>query len=173
MKKTLVLMLAVLLIFGCTSNNEAAHTNETTNASASNSTIASTTNVTIAENSSLDSAQDQSASVNGSNYDFSKVYSDDGKIVVYFFYSANCNACKSIGPYVEGIGKKYENQTEWRGFNIDIKSDKEIYYQFYRKMSLNQSRAGVPIMLINNTILWGRYEINDSLEQVINGSIRN
>lgn len=172
MKKTLVLMLALLLIAGCTSNNDATHTNETTNASASNSTIASTTNVTIAENSSLDGAQNQSGTFNGSDYDFSRVHSDDGKLVVYFFYSANCNACKSIGPYVESIGKKYENQTEWRGFNIDIKSDREIYFQFYRKMSLNQSRAGVPIMLINNTILWGRYEINDSLENVINGSIK-
>jgi len=172
MKKTLVLMLAVLLIFGCTSDNNANNANETTNASESNSTIASNTNVTIAENSSLDNVQNQSATFNGSDYDFSKVHSDDGKLVVYFFYSANCNACKSIGPYVESIGKKYENQTEWRGFNIDIKSDREIYYQFYRKMNLNQSRAGVPIMLINNTILWGRYEINDSLEQVIKSSIR-
>jgi len=171
MKKSLVLMLALLLIAGCTSNNSVGNPNESANGSTSNSTLENIANASL--NSPLNSTQNQTAELNDSEYDFSRVYSDNGKLIVYFFYSAGCNACKAIGPYVESMGKKYENQTEWRGFNIDIKSDREIYYQFYRKMSLNQSRAGVPIMLINNTILWGRYEINDSLEQVINGSIRN
>jgi thiol-disulfide isomerase/thioredoxin len=105
-------------------------------------------------------------------YDFSPVYSQDGKLIVYFFHAPHCHACQSIAPKVEDIGYRYQKWTEWRGFNINIDKDRVVYFQFSRDFNLTPERSGTPMILVNRTILWGQYEINDSLEQIINGSIR-
>jgi thiol-disulfide isomerase/thioredoxin len=106
-------------------------------------------------------------------YNFSPVYSGDGKLIVYFFHMPQCPACKSIRPKVEDLGLRYQNWTEWRGFNINIDDDREIYFQFVKEFNIRPERSGVPMIMVNQTILWGKYEINDSLEQIINGSIRH
>ena len=111
------------------------------------------------------------SNASSSKFDFSPVYSDGGKLIIYFFYSPGCSSCKAVSPEIERIGKEYENVTEWRGFDINFPEDRDRYLQFYKEYNISPSRAGVPMIMVNKTILWGRYEINDSLERIINGSI--
>ena len=104
-------------------------------------------------------------------YDFSATHTTGGKLIVYFFHSTNCNSCKAIYPEVERIAKQYSNQTEWIDFNLILPDDKTRYFQFYEQFNITPERSGTPTILVNNTVLWGRYEINDSLEGIINSSI--
>lgn len=121
-------------------------------------------------NSSLEKAVNLSLA--GRPYDFSRAYSGEGRLTVYFFYSSHCQSCKSIEPYVESIGRKYENATEWEGFDIDTGYGRDGYLQFFKDFNVSQNRAGVPTIMANRTVLWGIYEINDSLERIINASVR-
>ena len=104
-------------------------------------------------------------------YDFSPVQTQDGKLIVYFFHSPKCNSCKAIYPEVERIAKTYWNQTEWIDFDLTNPEDRVRYSQFYTQYNITSNRSGTPTILVNNTVLWGRYEINDSLEGIINGSV--
>jgi len=106
-------------------------------------------------------------------YDFSETHTKDGKLIVYFFHSPTCNSCKAIYPEVERIAKQYWNQTEWIDFDLNVPDDKNRYFQFYRQFNVTPERSGTPTILVNGTVLWGRYEINDSLEGIINASISN
>ena len=105
-------------------------------------------------------------------YDFSPVRNVDGKLIVYFFYSPNCPSCKAILSDVERIAKHYWNETDWRDFDLTVSKKKEQYFQFYKQYNLTWNRSGTPMILVNGTVLWGRYEINDSLERMITETIR-
>ena len=151
----IALLLAFVLIAGCTTpasgqqaNNSTAQASPATNAS-SNATLG-TANQSI---------------------DFHKVYSDDGRLMVYFFYSRSCKSCKAIGPYVESIGKNYSSVTEWHGFDINTQDGRAEYLRFFKELNLPQNRSGVPTIFVNNTLLWGRYEINGTLEKIISGAV--
>jgi thiol-disulfide isomerase/thioredoxin len=164
--KSMLFIFAVftlLLLYGCTSTVEIQDPNQT------NSTITENVLNNTAKNNTQNSEPKTQDSTD--KYDFSPVYTQDGKLIVYFFHAPHCPACKSIAPKVEDIGYRYQNWTEWRGFNINIDKDREIYFQFYNDFNLTPERSGTPMILVNGTILWGQYEINDSLEKIINQSI--
>jgi len=103
--------------------------------------------------------------------DFSKVYSGDGKLMVYFFYSSTCPKCKEIEPFVTAVAGQYGNVTDWQDYDINGAQGRSAYFSFFKQMDLPQNRSGVPTILVNDTVLVGIYEINDSLEQIINGSV--
>jgi thiol-disulfide isomerase/thioredoxin len=173
MRVALFLCLSLLLLAGCTSQFQqpAPPANVSTplhpgiTAQIPSQNISNTAQNQAAFNISSNPTQENKT------YNFSPVYSSDGKLMVYFFYSSTCPSCRAVGPYVEYIGKKYENQTEWQGYDIDTGYGRDAYLQYYKDFNISQARAGVPAIIVNNTVLWGRYEINDSLEMLINGSL--
>jgi thiol-disulfide isomerase/thioredoxin len=151
----IALLLASILIAGCATTAPQAQANNSTG----NASLAAA----VATNASSGTTND--------SIDFHKAYSDDGKLMVYFFYSRTCKSCQAIGPYVESIGRKYGNLTEWHSFDIYVIGDRLEYLRFFKEFNLPQNRSGTPTILVNNTVLWGRYEINGTLEKIINGSI--
>ena len=165
----IVVSVALLLLSGCmgtAENTDPNTTDQLITDNATNNTIINNTIDTIQNNS-------ENISTDLGKYDFSPVYNSENKLIIYFFHYPHCPACKSIAPKVEEIGYKYQNWTEWKGFNINIDQDRAIYFQFYDYFNLTPERSGTPMILVNNTILWGQYEINNSLEKIINGSINN
>jgi thiol-disulfide isomerase/thioredoxin len=104
-------------------------------------------------------------------YNFSRIYTEDGRLIIYFFYLPSCPSCKAVASEVERIGKKYEKSTEWHGFNIQFQKERDSYQQFYKEFNLTSERSGVPTLLVNGTILWGQFEIRDNLEKIINSSL--
>lgn len=163
----LIACLAFLLLHGCISDASTIQQNVTNQ----------TTEQIVLDNSSQNSAnatmdQTGNSTEEKQGFDFSPLYNEKGKLIVYFFHAPRCPACQSIQPKVEDIGFRYQNWTEWKGFNLDVEKDRQVYFQFYNDFNLSPERSGTPMILVNNTILWGQYEINDSLEQIINGSIK-
>ena len=156
-----------LLLFGCLDSGENVQINEsnkTINQSNENQSNLGTANSTI--------NKIENSSIKNESYDFSPVFTNDGKLIIYFFHAPHCPACKSIQSKVEDIGFRYQNWTEWKGFNINIDSDRDVYFQFYNEFNLTPERSGTPMILVNNSILWGQCEINDSLGTIINESIK-
>ncbi len=191
-----VLLLACVLIAGCATQNPQAQAENSTmptapianvspNIAPNASTPAASPAPGIAQNASAPpanpapnitrnlSVQTTPADSSGQNLstDFDKVYSGDGKLMVYFFYSSTCEKCKIIAPFVAGIAEQYGNVTEWQDYDINGAQGRSAYFSFFKQMNLDQDRSGVPTILVNDTVLVGIYEINDSLEQIINGSI--
>lgn len=161
MKRLLLATLFIVLLFGCTSkqinqdNSSINSTNTTINKSLTqnNTTI---TNKTIVQNK-----------VNN----FSRTHTDDGKLIIYFFYLPTCPSCQAVSTHVETIGKKYEKKTKWEGYDINFDDAHAAYQQFYNEYNLTPNRSGVPTMLVNNTVLWGQFEIRDNLEKIIKNEI--
>ena len=170
----IALLLAFVFIAGCTTPApEAQANNSTTQAVPAANATANSTQDTGAMEIPANASENLSANASEQNFsiDLHKVYSDDGKLIVYYFYSHTCPKCKAIEPFVESIAKHYANVTQWQSFDINNKDDRATYFRFFKEFNLTQNRSGVPAILVNNTVLWGRFEINDSLEQEINGSL--
>ncbi len=155
-------LLAVMLLAGCTEQAQSPQQNSTGAGTGTNGTVPQNQNPNPP--AYYDNA---TGAADSSGIDFHKEYSDDGKLMVYFFYSPSCPSCKAIRPFVESIGANYSNVTEWHGFDLTKKADRDEYFRFFKEFNLPQSRSGTPTILVANTVLWGRYEINDSLEKLI------
>ncbi len=92
-------------------------------------------------------------------------YSD--KVQVHYFYSPACHFCTKLGPFLEEQQQKFNNTTEWHKHNVM----QEQGYDFFNKtISEKNLSSAVPIILVNNKTLEGFYQINSSLEKLLQNS---
>jgi len=90
---------------------------------------------------------------------------------VYFFYSPYCNASQAIWPEIERLEGKYNNSVVFRKYSVTNSGDLGEYNKF--AIEYNLSNRVVPIVYFKNETLIGRFEINDSLENLIKETISN
>ena len=88
-----------------------------------------------------------------------------GTIIVYFFYGEECPHCHEVKPLVESLQKKYPDVD----FQIlEIWHNQMNYNLFVTQNSrLGISQAGVPEVIVGDTVLSGSLEISAKLEQAI------
>lgn len=89
-----------------------------------------------------------------------------GKPVVYYFFSPHCEASIAIRPEIDRLEAKYSGM-EWKEFDITTQNGTIAYVQFAEQHNLSTEKRLVPQVLVNGTIITDRFNINESLEGVL------
>lgn len=102
----------------------------------------------------------------GEIYGFADVASENGSLIVYYFHSSGCGACKALAPEIERLEADYPDVTFIRYDLADV-GGSAAYRAFAEEKNLSTDRMLVPQVLVNGTIITDRFSINDSLEGII------
>jgi cytochrome c biogenesis protein CcdA len=98
--------------------------------------------------------------------DFSPVFSEEGKPVIYFFYNRNCGECLKTLPFVEEYAAGHpEVVVEY----VDVMSSDENLALFKSfKEYYGTGPIPVPSVFVGNTTLSGYEEITEELPEAVN-----
>ncbi len=99
-------------------------------------------------------------------YNFSNVTDDQGRLIVYFFYSPRCEACVAIRPVITALEGKYPN-VDWHEYDITTWNGTDAYVEFANEYNLSVQKRLVPQVLVDGQIITDRFNINSTLEGVI------
>lgn len=99
-------------------------------------------------------------------FEFSNTTTHDGKLIVYYFFSPTCPACKALQPEVDRLKAKYGN-IEWVEYDITTENGAYAYQAFAVQHNLSSTQRLVPQILVNGTIITDRFNINKSIEGII------
>jgi thiol-disulfide isomerase/thioredoxin len=102
-------------------------------------------------------------------YDFSPTHDREGRLIVYFFFSPRCSASRAIIPEIDILESEYPDALFLR-YNLSMDNGSEAYRQFAEQHNLSNDEMYVPQVLVNSTIITDRFEINESLEGLLNSS---
>ncbi len=100
------------------------------------------------------------------HYDFSNVTDADGSLIVYYFHLPGCTACMSIQPEVERLGVAYPG-VAWMDYDLATQNGSAAYRDFAAQRNLSTVERLVPQVLVNGTVITGRFAINATLENII------
>ncbi|MDD5171570.1 MAG: thioredoxin family protein [Candidatus ainarchaeum sp.] len=98
--------------------------------------------------------------------DFSNITTSDGRLIVYYFYSSGCSACKALRPEIDRLEVEY-TEVVWLEYDLVNESGGDAYRDFAEQHNLSTQQMYVPQALVNGTILTDRFNINQSLEGII------
>jgi thiol-disulfide isomerase/thioredoxin len=163
----------ILLLLGCAAKSPATGANTTADASPSEPqvqpeqtpSLPSTLNLSFSRNASDVMNTDTKPFV-PPRFDFTNTTTPDGRLIVNYFYSTYCSACKALRPDMTRLEERY-GDVEWREFDITTQNGTWAYQQFANESNLSQSQRLVPQVLVNGTIITDRFGINGSLEGII------
>lgn len=169
MKIIAIVFLVVLLLTGCTlqeteRNNEVPPTKNLTDediegeAEGQNQTTslpaANVTNDSMTANTSLQ------------EYNFTNVTTGGGRLIIYYFHSTGCVASKALNPEVDRLELEYPEALFLR-YDIATQNGSSAYNGFAEQYNLSTDKRLVPQVLVNGTIITDRFNINESLENII------
>ncbi len=97
---------------------------------------------------------------------FSDVSTPDGRLIVYYFYSSSCSACKALWPEIVRLESEYAG-VEWKKYDITTQNGTYAYQDFAAEYNLSSKQRLVPQMLVNGTIITDRFNINRSIEGIL------
>ncbi len=100
--------------------------------------------------------------------DFEFPATEEGRLVVHFFYSKYCVASQAILPEIDRLEASYPD-VEFRRYDITTQNGTWAYVDFADGFNLSTEKRLVPQVLVNGTILTDRFNINSSLEGIITG----
>ena len=119
-------------------------------------------------------SQSPGSKIPQSNFSFppdaSNQTSDAPKLTVYYFYAHYCIASQAINPEIARLEAKYRNSVVFEKYNITEPEAFRQYNLFAAKYNLSNKSRVVPLVYVDGKILVGRFEINDSLEGLMNES---
>jgi thiol-disulfide isomerase/thioredoxin len=101
-----------------------------------------------------------------SEADFSNITAADGGLIVYYFHSSGCSACKILRPEIDKLETKYP-EVLWLEYDLADANGSQAYRNFAAQHNLSTQQMYVPQALVNGTILTDRFNINKSLEGII------
>jgi thiol-disulfide isomerase/thioredoxin len=99
-------------------------------------------------------------------YEFSNATTQDGRLIVYYFYSSACPASKALRPEIDRLEGMYDT-VEWLEYDIVPQGGMWAYQDFAAQYNLSREQRLVPQVLVNGTIITDRFNINKSLEEVL------
>jgi len=172
MKALIIIALAVVLLFGCSQQAGGAAGNSSS--TAGNATVA------YAPAGSVALPQAPTRSTRGvmmadykppvlpppPHFDFSNVTTPDGTLIVYYFHSSGCSACRALQPDIDRLKGKYPGVL-WLDYDIATQDGRYAYSAFAAQLNLTPKEELVPQALVNGTVITDRFHINDTLEGVI------
>jgi thiol-disulfide isomerase/thioredoxin len=172
MKSYAYLILAFVLLFGCAARPaEAAENQAYEKAEAAEADVAeemrelNTANLSFERDTS--GVMDTNTTLPGRpEYDFSNVTTDEGKLIVYFFYSPYCVASKAIRPEIDRMESEYPDVL-WMEYDISTPNGTYAYLDFAEQHNLSRQQRLVPQVLVNGTVITDRFNINKSLEGML------
>lgn len=97
---------------------------------------------------------------------FSNITTPDGKLIVYFFYSARCSACEALMPSMQMLETQYPD-VDWLSYDISTQNGTQAYTDFANQHNLSAKMRLVPQVLVNGTIITNRFDINSTLGSLI------
>jgi thiol-disulfide isomerase/thioredoxin len=98
-------------------------------------------------------------------FNFSKTTAD-GRLIAYYFFSPHCEASVAIRPEIDRLESKYP-EVDWKEYDITTQNGTMAYVQFAERYNLSAEKRLVPQVLVNGTIITDRFNINESLEGII------
>jgi thiol-disulfide isomerase/thioredoxin len=99
-------------------------------------------------------------------FDFSNKTTADGRLIIYYFKSSGCGACRELQPEMDRLQMKYAGM-EWRTYDIINQNGTLAYKAFAEQYNISQDKRLVPQVLVNGSIITDRFNINNSLEGII------
>lgn len=102
-------------------------------------------------------------------FDFSNITTPDGRLIVYYFYSSGCSACKALRPEIDRLEAGYPDVL-WLEYDIAHENGSIAYKQFAAQHNLSMQQKYVPQVLVDGIIITDRFNINKSLEATIKNS---
>ncbi|MEW6035047.1 MAG: thioredoxin family protein [Candidatus Micrarchaeota archaeon] len=184
MKPAILLSLALLLLFGCAGQqvpeksqpqaaDEAPVPPESGSGAGSETALQAEPALPLPDTSNLSFTREADDVMNTNTElpgvpDFEFPLTDDGKLVVHYFYSPYCVASKAIGPEIDRLEATYPG-VEFRRYDIATQNGTWAYLDFADTFNLSKEKRLVPQVLVNGTILTDRFNINGSLEGIITG----
>lgn len=99
-------------------------------------------------------------------FNFSKKTADDGRLIVYYFKSSGCIACRELQPEMDKLQSKYPG-VDWHTYDILTQNGTWAYQAFAQEYNLSTDKRLVPQVLVNGTIITDRFNINQSLEGLL------
>ena len=96
------------------------------------------------------------------------------KVLIKYYWGIGCSHCEEIEPFIEKISLKYQDKINLQKY--EVFQDNKNFQQLINDCKLinpniNTNRLGTPTIIINNKILMGSGEIENSLENEINNSL--
>lgn len=172
-----VLLLVLILLFGCIQNVEKIPLNKTED---NNSNIINNKSIEINNSTSSNATFDQNVSQNEippllttqtefpslPNYSFVNKTSIDGKLIVSFFYLPGCSACKEVRPDIENFKKVYKN-IQWDEYDLTTQNGTMAYLEFAQEYNLSMNERLVPQVLVNGTIITDQFNIRKKLGGIL------
>jgi len=159
----ILMLLATLLLLGCVAQQE-----KTFEDPVETGTITKKFNTNdfsfSRENTSVVTAETVFPEIQ--HYNFSNVSTEDGNLIVYYFYSTNCVASHALAPEMARLEKEYEN-TLFLRHNLATPNGSRAYRDFSEQYNLSKDQMLVPQVLVNGTIITDRFNINKSLEDLL------
>ena len=160
----IVLLLTALLFLGCVAPQEPKTGTETPQPEENTRTV-STNELSFSRESPTVIAAD-TVFPEIKHYDFSGPVTEEGNLIVYYFYSNNCIASQELAPEIERLEKAYP-ETVFQKHNLATLNGSMAYRDFAEQYNLSYEQQLVPQVLVNGTIITDRFSINDSLEDII------
>jgi thiol-disulfide isomerase/thioredoxin len=90
----------------------------------------------------------------------------DGKPIVYYFYSPNCVASKALRPEIDALEAKYHSVL-WVEYDITTQNGTKAYDDFAEQYNLSIKGRLVPQALVNGTVITDRFKINSTLGSLL------
>jgi thiol-disulfide isomerase/thioredoxin len=167
--KSLAALIIVLLVAGCVGDAEQTENKTLPIENISvvdNGTQNQTTeqqNITT-QNKTERVAEEQKPTL----FDFKNVTTESGGLIVHYFHSSGCVASIALNPEIDKLEKNYPDVLFAR-YDIFTQNGTQAYLAFADQYNLSRDLRLVPQVLVNGTIITDRFNINDSLEGMIQG----
>ncbi len=159
-----VILLLMVLLFGCTSRLATVDKNTTKNASAATSIKISESEANLEEVTNI-------TEVNTTQHEKELDSLDqelaDDRPKIYFFYSSLCFASNAIMPKINELDARYNQSVEIVRYNVVQQKDLDRYNEFATKYNLSQKDRVVPMIYADGIRLSNMFQLNRSLEEVI------
>ena len=171
--KTLFLLLALALLFGCLGSPGAplANSSSYAPAQAANSSSeytpaqAANQNHSTPPNSSLPANSQLSANASAPATPGS---SANGSVIVYFFYLSTCPFCNKQTSLANGALKSEFPQAKWLEYDVSVPANRAVWISMMG--ARNQTAKSVPVTIIGPDVISGYYP--GQTETMIRASIK-
>lgn len=162
-----VLLILLLVLFGCTQNADIKDTGPNP-VNMANIEPANMTDITEDDNTMPDIENiGLNITMNDSELDSEIEALGDNRQDIYFFYSTQCFASHAIMPKIDELDARYNKTVNMVRYNILSQKGFDRYNEFAIEHNLSQKDRVVPLIYADGIKLVGMFQINESLGTIL------